>query len=542
MTGPRATHVVVGDVLVEAGPTGLTTAQAVGIAEGRVLAVGDRRTVLDAAAPGARVTDASGLAVVPGMHDFHLHLVGMARARRALRLDDVKSFDELVRRVEEAVRARRGESGAWLTGRGWHEQAMNPSALDRLEAALDGRPAALTSHDGHSLWASRAALATAGIGPSSTDPSGGRLERDAAGAPNGILREAAMSTIDAVKERLAGDALRPALRETLTELAALGITGVTDAGDADDRGGRGELADLGDSFSTIAELGAEVDGRLRLTVNMPAAAIDAAASRGLPSGGLLGGTRRVGWAKLYSDGALGSRTAALFAPHTCGDGGDAGILRYEPAELREIVTRAGAAGIAMAVHAIGDRAVATALDALEATPAPGVAHRIEHAQLVRPADRARFAAAGIVASLQPIHAAADRDAVEACWADRQEHAYTWRSLAAAGARLAFGSDAPIESVNPWHGLFAAVRRHAPGDGRPPWHLSESVTAGEALTAYTLAPAAALGRPDEGSLRPGAVADLAVLDVSLSTLLEADEPAAGARSQLTLVGGREVPLA
>ena len=194
------------------------------------------------------------------------------------------------------------------------------------------------------------------------------------------------------------------------------------------------------------------------------------------------------------------------------------------------------------MHAIGDRAVAMALDAMEHggprfPDAP--ADRIEHAQLVRAADRPRFGELDVTASIQPIHCASDRDLAEACWADRLGDAYAYRSLAAAGARLAFGTDAPIESVNPWHTLFAAMHRRMPRDDTPDWRPAETIDAATALAAMTAGPAVAAGRTDLGHLRPGAVADLAVLSTDLTTLLAGDEPVADIRSLLTLVDGKEV---
>ena len=165
--------------------------------------------------------------------------------------------------------------------------------------------------------------------------------------------------------------------------------------------------------------------------------------------------------------------------------------------------------------------------------------RLEHAQLVRPADRARFRALDVTASVQPVHLVSDRDTADACWEGRLAHAYAYRSLAAAGARLAFGTDAPIERVNPWRNLHAAVRRHAPGDGRLAWRADEALELPAALAAATIGPALAIGRSDEGHLAVGARADLAVLSCDVETLLAADERLGEVRSQLTIVDGREV---
>jgi predicted amidohydrolase YtcJ len=369
------------------------------------------------------------------------------------------------------------------------------------------------------------------------------VERDAQGDPTGILRESALGLVAPIVARLQGQGLREPLAEALRELAGFGLTGATDAGDYTDENGIGADADLGDSFSSLTDLAELVDGRLRLTLDIPADAIATAAARGLRTGASLEARRtlRFGWAKEYSDGALGSGTAALFESRTCGEP-SAGILRVQPDELDALFASARPAGIGMAVHAIGDRAVAAVLDAVERAGSPlhGTPNdRIEHVQLARAADRARFAPLGITASVQPIHAAADRDLVEACWGGRQADAYAFRSLADAAALLAAGSDAPVESANPWLGIFAAVHRRFPTDPRGDWRPAESLSTAHALSAYTLAPAVAIGAEDEGHLRPGARADLAVLSVDLPTLLRADEALASVQSELTLVDGAEV---
>lgn len=536
MSIPPASLVILGQIVVAARPDGLETAEAIGIADGRVVGAGKRREVLDDAAAGARVVDARDSAVIPGLHDFHLHLVGMARARREVSLGNAASYTELVDRIHLAASAV--SPGAWLLGSGWGEERIDLSALPLLEAAVERRPALLTSHDGHSAWASATARQLAGLTGATPDPMGGRLERDADGEPTGVLRERAMAPVVDIAEQLRGAQLAAPLSEVLDELAAFGITGATDAGDADASNGTGDFAELGDSFASLVAM--DLAGRLRLTVDLPAAAIEAAAARGLRTGQPLDDLRRVGWAKLYADGALGSRTAALFAPYSCGEGQGTGILRVTPRELDDRLAVARRAGIGLAIHAIGDRAVAEVLDAYARAPArraDAVPDRLEHAQLVRPADRPRFGHWDVTASMQPAHCPSDRVAAEACWADRLADAYPWRSLLRAGARLAFGSDAPIEPADPWLGMFAAVhRRYA--DQTDDWRPAEALDPVAALSAYTLTPAMGMHRADEGHLRPGAVADLAVLDVDLATLLAGDERLAAVRSRLTLVGGEE----
>ena len=545
MSPPRASLVVIGEVVVAARPDGLERAEAVGIDGGRVVAVGSRSDVMDTAGPTARVVDAGRNAVVPGLHDFHLHLVGMARARREVVLDGAPDFETVLAAVAVGVERLAGDH--WLRGRGWHESVMAGADLGRLEQLLAGRPALLYSHDGHSAWASPGALRLAGIDRDSTDPAGGRIERDAIGEPNGLLRERATDLVDRIAGRLAGPVLDGALAEAVAELAALGITGAVDAGDSTPDNGVGEFAALGDRASVLAGARGWLDGRLRLSVNMPAAAIGAAEAMGLRTGEPLPGGRtvRTGWAKTYVDGALGSRTAALFEPYTCGpvaDAGDTGIPRLTDEELDQIVAAGRGARIGLAVHAIGDRGAAMVLDAFERAPARahGVPHdRMEHLQLLRPADATRLAANEITASVQPIHCASDREMVDACWAGRQQHAYPWRTIVGAGGHLAFGSDAPIESANPWVGIFAAMHRRYPGDGNEDWHLEQALDIHEALAGYTTGPAAAAGLEDEGHLRHGAHADLAVLNTELGALLRGDEGLADVRADLTLLAGVEV---
>ncbi len=532
----RAELVIRGRIVLAASPRGLETADAIAIAGGRVVAAGSRDEV---AVAGARVVEAGDAAVVPGIHDFHIHLVGLARARGAVRLDDARDAGEVADLIAGAVAT--APPGAWIGGRGWTE-AQLAGGVGLLEEAAGDHPAFLSSHDGHSAWASATARRLASIQAATPDPTGGRIERDAHAEPTGILRETALDLVAAHVARAQGDALRGPLDATLRELAGLGITGASEAGDYTDANGTGTDAALGDSYSSLTELGDLLDGRLRMTLGIPADAIAAAAARGLRTGQRLDGRRtmRFGWAKEYADGALGSGTAALLAPRTCGSA-DSGILRVSDDELDALFAAARPAAIGMAIHAIGDRAGRAVLDAVgRAGPRLGDAptDRVEHVQLLEPADVGRFARLGVTASIQPLHAAADRDLVEACWGGRQGHAYAWRRLVSAGALLAAGSDAPVESVNPWLGVFAAVHRRLPSDDRGDWRPDQALAVAEALSAYTLAPALAIGASDEGHLRVGARADVAVLNVPLEVLLAADERLAGVRSELTLVDGGE----
>lgn len=533
MRSPRIELVVRGRILLAAHRDGLETAEALGIADGRVVATGDRADV--PAPAGARVIDAGDATVIPGLTDFHLHLVGLARARESVALDDARDAGEIGQRLAAAADA--APDGGWITGRGWTDAQLADGSAT-LAAAAGHRRVFLTSHDGHSAWASAAALREAAITVATPDPAGGRIEHGADGIPTGVLRERALDLVARHVSRLQGDRLRQPLDATLRHLASLGITGACEAGDYTDENGIGADAELGDSYSTLTDLADEVDGRLRLSLGIPAAALAAAARRGLRTGRPLSGRRsmRFGWAKHYTDGTLGSSTAALFGP-----AGEGGILRVTPQQLDADFAAARLAGIALALHAIGDRAVAEVLDAVErAAPRPvGVPRdRMEHVQLLRRSDAGRFERLGVTASIQPIHAGADRDLVEDRWATRRDDAYAWQALVAAGGLLAAGSDAPVESVNPWLGIFAAVHRRLPTDRRADWTPSQALGVEEALAAYTSGPAVAMGVADEGHLRVGARADLAVLTHGLAVVRRADEELGEIRSVLTMVGGVE----
>lgn len=539
MTPGRADLIIRGDVVVEAHRDRLEVVEAIGIAGAGVVSAGSFTDVSDAAARTARVVDARGHAVIPGLHDFHLHLVGMARARSGVDLAGCADGAEAAGRILDE--AGRLAPDAWLIGHGWTERLLAGVDLTALGRRLGSRPSLLMSHDRHSAWASPAALQRAGIGPASPDPPGGRIERDRSGRPTGILRETALERVSSLVPPVRGESLAADLRAVLAEMTRHGITGASEAGDYNADGGAGRHAALGDSASTLLDLAGLVDGRLRLSVGIPADALDAASQAGLRTGWPVEGreTVRMGWAKEYADGSLGSGTAALAAP---AGGAERGILRVTPEQLDSLIRSSRRAGIGLAVHAIGDRAVTVVLDALaraQRRPTGAPADRIEHLQLVAEADLARFGALGVTASVQPVHAAADRDLAESEWQSQIERAYAWRSLTDAGAHLAAGSDAPVETLNPWLGIFAAVHRRFPRDGRGDWRPAQALSVPEALRAYTVGPALSIGTPREGSLHPGARADLAILNVGLHVLLAADERLAGIHAEATYVDGREV---
>lgn len=378
-----------------------------------------------------------------------------------------------------------------MIGRGWNESGWPDSRLPSrgdLDAAAGGRPAFMTRKDGHSAWLSSAALAAAGIGRGAGDPAGGVIDRDAAGEPAGIVREKAVDLARRVMPAPTPAELDRGMAGALRDLARLGLTSV-------------HTMDRPAALASLQRLHAAGRLPVRVTWNLPLAELDHAEKLGLRSG--WGDTRLRLWGvKAFLDGSLGSRTAEMLG------GGGVAVLPQD--ELQDMVRRCAAAGLNVALHAIGDGAVRRALDALEppAGSGPGWRPRIEHAQCVDPADLPRFRRAGVIASMQPIHAVGDRELAGREWGERCAHSYAWGALARAGARLAFGSDAPVETADPLAGIDAATgwRR------RVGWFPGLALGRAAALRAYTEGAAYAVGMErDLGRLTPGRLCDLTVVD-------------------------------
>ena len=455
---------------------------------------------------GARRVELAGGCVLPGIVDAHVHFPSWALARRELGLFGCRSLAEALERVRQA--AGGVPPGGWLRGRGWRDELWSEKPTRQaLDAVAPGVRVALRAHDGHSLWVSSAALAAA---RGDVEVPGGVVETDDAGEPTGVLREeSAWRFYDAHAAAGAGETLA-AMRAALPAAAAAGVTGVHDKD-----GGRGAP----ELFAKLRDAG---ELTLRVWQSLPAERL--ADGDVVPQ--LADAWLRIGYVKAFMDGTLGSRTARLL------DG--SGVEITSSARLAGLIRRAERAGFALAVHAIGDRANRDARDAFAAAATPGARHRIEHAQCVAPEDVARFAALGIAASVQYSHATSDRDIVERIWADRVEHAYPFRSLWASGARLAGGSDAPVEELDPLAGLRAAVLRT--DSERPPWRPQQALPAAAALESFTVAPAwLSFDEHRRGRLRAGFDADLVVLDRDPI----ADPPASVADAQLvaTMVAGR-----
>ena len=407
-----------------------------------------------------------------------------------------------------------------------------------------GRFVAVWAHDHHSLWASREALDLAGIDASTADPAGGLIRRDADGLATGVLHETAARLVTSLIPNPATDRYETLIARLADELVTLGVVAVHDPGSLSLADGLGPAIE---AYRALAER-----GRLpiRVHVSIREEQLEAAAAARLTSGDALAGgsdRARLGWLKLFADGTLGSRTAALLQPiepepdRPLPPGMERGIFMTPPERLAELAARAAGQGIATIIHAIGDHAVRAALDALEPTVGRvPLMPRLEHVQLLDPADRGRFAAAGIGASVQPVHLRADAAAARRLWGDRAEtNGYAWRSLLESGAALAFGTDAPVEPVDPWPGIALAVTRADPSwpAGTPPFGPAEALTIEQALRAACLGPAVSARESDRGRLVPGQRADLVVIPIDAVTEpVEVGGPLTTVRPRLVLVDG------
>jgi predicted amidohydrolase YtcJ len=494
-------------------------AEAVAVREGRIVAVGSDAEVSAHVGPATRVLELGGRTVVPGFDDAHAHFLGIGLARLDVDLVGARSFEELVERVARAAQQR--APGEWIRGRGWHEEKWASRPADavrgfpvhaRLSAVTKDNPVLLERADGHAVLANARAMELSRVTRATRAPEGGEIVHDAAGEPTGIFVDEAERLV--VPAERSPAELRRALELAMDECLAKGVTSLTDAGAAPAL------------IALYKELGAA--GRLRTRLYVMASGLETMRALGEPAIGLASGRLTVRAVKLYADGAMGSRGAALLEPYA-DDPGNLGLVRTTPEQVLETARVALARGFQVGTHAIGDRANRFVLDAYERAfgerkDVKDPRFRIEHAQVLDAADIPRFGRLGVLASMQGIHCPSDRP-----WAPKrlgdarvEEGAYVWRKLLDAGARIINGTDAPVEDVSPIRNFHASVTRSG-ADGKPPggFDPDQKLTRAEALRSMTLEAAyGSFSEREKGSIEVGKLADLVVLSQDILAVPEA----------------------
>jgi predicted amidohydrolase YtcJ len=515
------------------GDPGRPTAEALALAATRIAAVGSTAEILNLAG-SANTVDLEGAFVVPGFIDSHVHFLGGGLRLASVQLRDAATRDEFVARIEAFAGTVR--EGTWITGGDWDHTRWGGSLprRDWIDGVTPKHPVWVNRLDGHMALANTAALSAAGVSDDIKDMSGGDIERDAGGRPTGLLKDNAMSLVESkVPVPSAGmedDALDAAMRY----VAAQGVTSVHNMGTW------GEL----DVFARAA---AQHTLRTRIYAAVPlstwARLRDAVASRQFGGDGRGDEWLRIGALKGFMDGSLGSHTAAFHQPFTDAPT-DRGLFVNTPEDMYAWTSGADTAGLHVLIHAIGDRANATVLDMFERVARERGARdrrfRIEHAQHLAPADIPRFRSLGIIASMQPYHAIDDgRWAEKAIGPERSRTTYAFRSLIDAGARLAFGSDWYVAPPTPLEGIYAAVTRRTLDDRHPNgWVAEQKITVDEALRAYTAVGAyASFEEREKGTIAPGMLADITVIDRDLRTIPPAE--IRNAKIVRTIVGGQTV---
>lgn len=509
-------------------------AMAIDTLSGRILAVGEDDEVRRLGGRGAELVDLRGRTVLPGFIDAHIHLLAEAYRSHEINASQCKSEEEVAELVRQ--RAARTPPGQWIQGGQWYKGAW-PGQRFPTKASLDAvapeHPVALSSKDGHVLWVNSLALRRAGIAAQTPDPANGAILRDENGEPTGILEEEeATDLVYNVIDKSDPVLTRHLVEQSLQKLLRAGITTIHDIE------GREAL----NLFQQLRD-----EGRLGVRVQMilPRRLLPELGSLGLRAG-FGDDMLRLAGIKIFADGTLGSQTAAMLDDFE-GSPGQRGILALPESSMMETVSTAAELGLSVAIHAIGDRAVRVALNSIERAQqrlndankhqtAAHLRYRVEHAQLVAPEDLERMRRLGVVASVQPFHAVADRDLAERYWGRRYKRAYAYRTMQEMGIPLALGSDAPVETFDPLSILYAAIQRNDPATPeRSAWLPEQALPIVQALWGYTLGAAYAAGEEnDKGSLTPGKLGDAVILREDLLAIDPAHLRENGV--QATIVGG------
>ncbi len=497
-----------------------------------ILAVGDDDEVIGLADTGAKTVDLEKHFVMPGFNDAHVHIGSAGQDWIAVRLNGVKSVAELQKRLAEGVAQH--EEGGWVTGRGWDHTFWPDKKFpnrQELDAVSPKNPVILTHISGHVAVANSLALQLAGIDKATPNPSGGEIEKDASGELTGMLKEgAAMGLVYSKIPPPSMEQRRRGIELALADVAQHGVTSVQDNSAWED-------------FLTYRAI--RNDGKLttRVTEWLPFPAPLAKLEQMRRDGGTTDPWLRTGALKMVTDGALGSRTAAMLAPYS-DEPSTSGIMTMEPEKLRLLAIERDKAGFQLNFHAIGDRANRVALDVFEATAKANGPRdrrdRIEHAQVVAASDFPRFARLQVIASMQPSHQTSDmRWAEQRVGPDRVKGAYAWATMQKFGVRLALGTDYDVEPITPFRGLYACVTRELPSGGpQGGWQPQEKISLDDCIRAYTSGSAyGEFMEGKKGELKAGEFADFIVLSKDLTKV----EPSEYINTKVlrTVVGGRTV---
>lgn len=506
-TGPSKADLIVVNGTVYTVDAAHPRASAFAVRNGRIVFVGSDGEARMLAGARTQVVDARGQTVIPGMVDAHAHLVGLGTSLRNVQLAGAKTYDEVIARVAE--RSKSVKAGDWIVGRGWDQNLWPDKRFpthDALSRAMPNNPVVLTRIDGHALVANAVAMRAAGISNATRDPDGGRIERNADGSPAGVFVDNAQSLVSRAIPAATQAQTREAILAAIAEANKWGLVGIHDAGAS-----RRTI----DIYESLAQQG-RYNLRNYVMVSGDSANVRHYLGVG-PRSALYDGRLWVRSFKLYADGALGSRGAALLAPYS-DDAGNTGLLVTPPADLQRIATAALRRGFQVGVHAIGDRGNRIVLDsydaALKTVPTPDHRFRIEHSQVISLQDIPRFALLGVIPSMQASHQTSDMRWAEArVGPERIKGAYAWRALLNTGLVIPNGSDFPVEEVNPLISFHSAVSRQD-GTNWPPggWYPDQVMTREEALRSMTIWPAyAGFQEKTMGSITPGKYADFVILD-------------------------------
>ncbi len=483
------------------------TASAVAIRDGKILALGDDDNMKALLGNKGEWIDLNGRCVTPGLVDAHVHFQYFSLQLQRINLSETSSLQDALDRISKGMEA--GGDG-WLQGRGWSQDSWAdrqfPTAT-ALDSVTQNRPAYFRDKSGHAAWVNSVVLRIAGINAQTPDPAGGQIQRDADGNPTGILFEDAIDLVARHVQKPTENEIVAAMRQGQEHCWRVGLTGIHDF-------------DGRFCFRALQNLHQNGELGLRFVKNIPVYRLEHAIGVGLRSG-FGDDWLRIGGIKIFADGALGPRTAAMIEPYE-NEPDNYGIVVTDKEEMMEKASIAAKNGLSVTVHAIGDRANHDILDVYEAVRQEEVArgaksllrHRIEHVQILHPSDLERLAQLNVIASMQPTHATSDIDMASRYWGERTQTSYAWRTMLDSGATLVFGSDAPIEEIDPLHGIHAAVtRRRANGypnaDG---WHPEQKLTMQETIHAFTQAAAITAGQETtQGSITPGKLADLTIFE-------------------------------